>query len=485
MSMSRHFDYTAFEEHFRGDSQTIRQKLSVYLPLVRQLKLDASRPALDIACGRGEWIQLLTENRIPVAGMDINADSAEICRQKGFDVEESDLFEYLERRPLERYGLVTGFHIIEHLSLEQQQELFRVVHDRLAPGGMMILETPNPENTTVGACNFYIDPTHTRPVPPPLLEYFASEAGFASSRILRVNRSSIGVSLPALPDDIPGAGHYNQLAGLLLSRVFQAPDYALVAFREPSPDQSMMLAMEEIVKENGGDEPDEQSRETFIEELRERERQISRLNEMLQEERQQSAGLAGQLEERCQTSANLVDQLEEQRRQSANLVDQLEEQRRQSANLVDQLEEQRRQSAGLVDQLEEQRRQSDLLFDQFEEQRLLSGVLERTLSEQQHQFGAMIDELKQQSGDLSGRLEQREAELSSLYNTELGKLLKKYKVWKKSIRQQRRQQSSTLADTPPSLDGSPAVSSQKVLTYSAKQIFKQLSDAGAQCPADR
>jgi O-antigen chain-terminating methyltransferase len=388
--MSRNFDYTAFEEHFRGDSQSIRQKLSVYLPLVRQLKLDDSRSALDIACGRGEWIQLLTENRIPASGIDINADSLAICRQQGLDVKESDLFDYLEQHPDERYGLVTGFHIIEHLSLEQQQELLRIVHDRLAPGGMMILETPNPENTTVGACDFYIDPTHTRPVPPPLLEYFAAQAGFACYRILRVNRSAIGVNLPALPNDIPGAGHYNRLAGLLLSRVFQAPDYALVAFREAAPNGNLLQELEKIVQANGCDVPDKQSRETLLEELRERDRQIARLN--------------GQAE-----------------------------------------------------------------------------ALERKLSKQQHKSGAMIDELEQQISNLNCRIDQREEELASLYNTELGKLLKKYKTWKKRHKHIRIEAAEAL----PPVDGISADSRLRMLSSSARQIFRQLSDVGAQCPADR
>jgi O-antigen chain-terminating methyltransferase len=409
--MSRKFDYTAFEEHFRGDSQAIRQKLSVYLPLVRQLKLDESRPALDIACGRGEWIQLLTENRIPASGMDINAESIAICRQKGLDVQESDIFEYLEQRPEKRYGLVTGFHIIEHLTLEQQQELFQMVHDRLAPGGMMILETPNPENTTVGACNFYIDPTHTRPVPPPLLEYFAAQAGFACSRILRVNRSSIGVNLPALPDDIPGAGHYNQLAGLLLARVFQAPDYALVAFREPAPESNVLQVLEQIVQANGSDEPDENSRDALLEELRERDRRLSERDRQLSERDRRINERDGQI-------VRLNGQAE---------------------------------------------------------------VLERKLSEQQHQFGAMIDELEQQISTLKVRIEQRENELASLYNTELGKLLKKYKAWKK----RRKQRSIEAGDDLPSVDGSPADCRLQMLTPSARQIFRQLSDVGAKSLADR
>jgi hypothetical protein len=248
-------------------------------------------------------------------------------------------------------------------------------------------------------------------VPPPLLEYFATQAGFACSRILRVNRSSIGVNLPALPDDIPGAGHYNQLAGLLLSRVFQAPDYALVAFREPAPESNVLQALEKIVQANGDDEPDENSRETLHEELRERDRQLRERDLQLIERDQQ-------LHERDGQIARLNGHAE---------------------------------------------------------------TLERKLSEQQHQFGAMIDDLEQQISKLNARIGQRENELASLYNTELGKLLKKYKAWKRK----RKQRSLEAGDDSPSVDGSPADSRLQMLTPSARQIFRQLSDVGAKCLADR
>jgi hypothetical protein len=49
----------------------------------------------------------------------------------------------------------------------------------LQPGGLLIMETPNPENLVVGANTFYLDPSHERPIPPPLLAFAAEHAGFA------------------------------------------------------------------------------------------------------------------------------------------------------------------------------------------------------------------------------------------------------------------------------------------------------------------
>ena len=54
--------YKAFEDRFRGSKQEVRKRLEVYLPF-----LEALRPfhrkfmALDLGCGRGEWLQFLKE----------------------------------------------------------------------------------------------------------------------------------------------------------------------------------------------------------------------------------------------------------------------------------------------------------------------------------------------------------------------------------------------------------------------------------------
>jgi hypothetical protein len=52
---------------------------------------------------------------------------------------------------------------------------------------LLIFETPNPENLAVGTSTFYLDPTHTRPIPPPLLQFLTEQAGFSSSHVIRMN----------------------------------------------------------------------------------------------------------------------------------------------------------------------------------------------------------------------------------------------------------------------------------------------------------
>ena len=54
----------------------------------------------------------------------------------------------------------------------------RLAWRALRPGGVLILETPNPLSLVVAARNFWLDPTHRRPVHPESLELSFELAGF-------------------------------------------------------------------------------------------------------------------------------------------------------------------------------------------------------------------------------------------------------------------------------------------------------------------
>jgi O-antigen chain-terminating methyltransferase len=108
------------------------------------------------------------------------------CREIGLDVTESDVVAYLRDQQPSSFGAVTGFHILEHLSLKTILSLFDEVLRVMKSGGMVIFETPNPENLIVGACNFHLDPTHQHPLPPGLLSFLIESRGFEKTQILRL-----------------------------------------------------------------------------------------------------------------------------------------------------------------------------------------------------------------------------------------------------------------------------------------------------------
>lgn len=166
--------YVAFEDQFRGSREEIIDRLKVYLPLLEEAKVGTpDSPIVDVGCGRGEWLELLHESGYTARGMDINRIMLEQCVARGLSVIEADVIAYLRSVADNSLGAVTGFHIIEHLPFAVLINLFDEAVRVLKPGGIVIFETPNPENVLVGSHTFYLDPTHRNPLPSAMIKFMA------------------------------------------------------------------------------------------------------------------------------------------------------------------------------------------------------------------------------------------------------------------------------------------------------------------------
>ena len=181
--------YVAFEDEFRGRRDDIKERCKVYIPYLEQIKKKIGTfTTLDIGCGRGEWLELLKENRFTAQGIDINRIMVQQCKDLELEVDEADAIFYLSEQESNSIGIITGFHIIEHLNLKILITLIEESLRVLIPGGILIFETPNPENIIVGSCNFYVDPTHNRPIPPITSKFLLESRGFCKTDIVRFNR---------------------------------------------------------------------------------------------------------------------------------------------------------------------------------------------------------------------------------------------------------------------------------------------------------
>ena len=177
--------YAGIEERFRGPRESIVQRLRSYLPFVERLRATAAPVrALDLGCGRGEWIELLRGEAVEATGVDENPVIVNACSGRGLPVVRADAFEHLRAQPDGTFDLITSFHVIEHLPTETAVAWLLEIRRVLRPGGMLILETPNAENLMVGASTFYCDPTHRHPVPAELLRFILEFARFDVVEIL-------------------------------------------------------------------------------------------------------------------------------------------------------------------------------------------------------------------------------------------------------------------------------------------------------------
>ncbi|BBB69511.1 hypothetical protein UNDYM_5258 [Undibacterium sp. YM2] len=213
--------YLEFEALFRGSRADIKERLKVYLPYLAHISeqaKDERKLVIDVGCGRGEWLELLDEQGIPAMGVDMNISMVNACLDQGFLCRHADAIAYLREQPAGSIGAVTGFQIIEHLPFEQLIALFDAARHALCPGGVIIFETPNPENLKVGACNFYFDPTHLHPIVPQVAEFMARQRGFSHAEILRLH---------PYPDDHLLHGG-TEVEALLNKELFGAQDYAVI-----------------------------------------------------------------------------------------------------------------------------------------------------------------------------------------------------------------------------------------------------------------
>ncbi|NBC46656.1 MAG: methyltransferase domain-containing protein [Gammaproteobacteria bacterium] len=180
--------YVAFEEEFRGSPEQIRETQVGYIADLHAAQVvTADSPVLDLGCGRGEWLALLAEHGLSARGVDTNSVMVARCREQGLVAQQADALAVLQALPDAALGAVTAFHLIEHLPFELLHALLEQAHRALCPGGVLILETPNPENVLVGSHTFYHDPTHRNPMTPTATRFLVRYLGFTDPEIRRLH----------------------------------------------------------------------------------------------------------------------------------------------------------------------------------------------------------------------------------------------------------------------------------------------------------
>ncbi len=233
--------YASFEEQFRGSRDNIRARARHYLDVVKKANAGtAHAPVLDLGCGRGEWLELLRDEGLAARGVDLNDVFLTQCRTRGLDVIQSDALAYLRELPDASLGAITSMHLVEHLPMTDLINLLDESARVLRPGGVIALETPNPENLLVGSHYFYTDPTHRNPLPPALLQWLVEARGFEQARVDRLSEHRGEPALTPVADDVPGAVQINAFVALLN----HAPDYAVIGSKpvEAMDDESPLAA---------------------------------------------------------------------------------------------------------------------------------------------------------------------------------------------------------------------------------------------------
>lgn len=224
--------YVEFERRYRGTEAEIAERVAAYLPHLR----DRS-PLLDLGCGRGEALALLSERGVGAIGVDESPEMVRRCRAAGHTAEIGDAVSFLEARAASSLDAVVSFHVVEHLPAAAIERLIRLAWRVLEPGGLLLMETPNALSIAMAASHFWRDPTHRRPLHPDALRLSCEQAGFESVEIRWLHPFPASERLPEI--DLDGldqallalAHRVNELRDRLDAALYGYQDYAVIAIK--------------------------------------------------------------------------------------------------------------------------------------------------------------------------------------------------------------------------------------------------------------
>ena len=206
------FDYGRFAERFRGTEEYVKRNVEFYKPFFANCE-----NVLDIGCGRGEFLALMRDQGIAARGIDLAEESVAQSGQNGLNAEVADLYSYLPGQPEQQFDGIFSSQVVEHLDPRRLPEMIRLCAASLRRGGILAIETPNPQCLAIFATHFYLDPTHTRPIPHPLMAFYMEEAGLGQIEVHELS--------PAV-ESIPEIA---ELPEPFRKRFFGGLDYAIIA----------------------------------------------------------------------------------------------------------------------------------------------------------------------------------------------------------------------------------------------------------------
>jgi 2-polyprenyl-3-methyl-5-hydroxy-6-metoxy-1,4-benzoquinol methylase len=208
------FDYVLFERLYRGPAAEIKRRQSTYIDLFRD-----KENVIDLGCGQGEFVELLAANGINVTGVDRNEEMVNYCRGRSLPVVQADIFDYLMELSDGSCDGIFLSQVVEHLPFELILKLVNLCAQKLVQGGLIVAETVN-TSCLAALSNFYLDPTHVRPVPPELLRFV-------------FERASLQVQCLKFSSPLPGndVSEVLDLETGLSSEATLYQDYAVVALR--------------------------------------------------------------------------------------------------------------------------------------------------------------------------------------------------------------------------------------------------------------
>ena len=173
----------------------------------RLLPVDLGARILDIGCGMGHFLYYLkAKGYHNILGVDVSPEQVAYCREFVLPQVQltPDLVSFLGERP-SHWNCIVMKDVIEHLSRKEIIPTLGAIHDALAPGGELLVETGNMASVT-GLFVRYIDFTH--------------ECGFTENSLRQVLRA-VGFSEIQVMSPSPVIYSWRSRLRILVQRFWQ------------------------------------------------------------------------------------------------------------------------------------------------------------------------------------------------------------------------------------------------------------------------
>ncbi|MCI0470525.1 MAG: methyltransferase domain-containing protein [Candidatus Aminicenantes bacterium] len=219
------YQYSDFEQRFRGDEQEVKNKLKRYLPIFA-----IADNILDVGCGRGEFLELLQEQGKKAVGIDISESMLRSAAGKSITCKKAAALEYLQQEKDNSCGGIFSSQVIEHLQPEYLRDVVREAYRVLTKNAPIVLETINPLSIFALSNIYFLDITHQKPLHPEYMRYLLESCGFSEVEIIYSDELNEEKLLEIAPQQ-QSAREFNTNVDKLNKMLFAAPVYAVTGIK--------------------------------------------------------------------------------------------------------------------------------------------------------------------------------------------------------------------------------------------------------------
>lgn len=109
-----------------------------------KLTFSKEAKALDLGCGVGGNLKLLSQYCLEVYGVEISEEAVKLGRRKhtGYQFVKGDINHLQDLFPEKHFNLVTIFNVLYHQWIKSEREVLEQVYRILKPGGTVLLTEP-------------------------------------------------------------------------------------------------------------------------------------------------------------------------------------------------------------------------------------------------------------------------------------------------------------------------------------------------------